>query len=255
MLLLVRRAVILPDIRLLVFVTFQRIDDLTEKLTMNTLLAQASASHQIDDAAVIRRVLGGEKELFEILLRRYNQKLYRVIRSYLRDQDDIEDAMQETYLKAFGKLEQFMGNASFSTWLIRIGINEALLRLKRNKTRRLYGDTTDLMQDNIVQLPDNDQTNPEKMTIGKETKQLIESAIDELPEKYRVIYVMKEVEGMDNAAISQCLGISDGNVKVRIHRTRSLMKDALLRLSSDARIFEFGNSRCDAVVDFVMRRI
>jgi RNA polymerase sigma factor (sigma-70 family) len=222
---------------------------------MKTLLSPESAGHPIDDSTVIKRVLSGEKELFEILMRRHNQKLYRVIRSYLREREDIEDAMQETYLKAFGKLDQFMGNASFSTWLIRIGINEALLRLKRSKIRNLHGNTVDVVEEYVIQLPDNEETNPENMVISKETQRLIEGAIDELPEKYRVIYVLKEVEGMDNASISQCLGISDSNVKVRLHRTKALMKEALLKLSSDTRIFEFGNHRCDAVVEYVMRRI
>jgi RNA polymerase sigma factor (sigma-70 family) len=222
---------------------------------MNTLLAKELATHQIDDTQVIRRVLAGEKEWFEVLMRRYNQKLYRVIRSYLRDQSDIEDAMQETYLKAFDKLDQFMGNSAFSTWLIRIGINEALQRLKRNKTRSLHGSAVDLDDTLVIQLPDSDRTNPEKMAIGNETKKLIECAIDELPEMYRVIYVLKEVEGLDNAAISECLDISDSNVKVRLHRTRALMKEALLRLSADTRIFEFGSHHCDALVASVMQKI
>jgi RNA polymerase sigma-70 factor (ECF subfamily) len=222
---------------------------------MNTLLAKELATHQIDDTQVIRRVLSGEKECFEVLMRRHNQKLYRVIRSYLRDQDDIEDAMQDTYLKAFDKLDQFKGDAAFSTWLIRIGINEALLRLKRNKSRSLHASPVDLDDTTVIQMPDSDRTNPENMAIGNETRKLIECAIDELPEMYRVIYVLKEVEGLDNAAISECLGISDSNVKVRLHRTRALMKEALLRLSADTRIFEFGNHRCDALVSAVMQRI
>jgi RNA polymerase sigma-70 factor (ECF subfamily) len=83
----------------------------------------------------------------------------------------------------------------------------------------------------------------------------LERAIDELPQKYRVIYMLKEVEGMDHAAIASCLGISDSNVKVRLHRARTLLKDLLLSLSADAQLFEFGNHRCDALVNFVMSRI
>ncbi|HYG19038.1 MAG TPA: RNA polymerase sigma factor [Ohtaekwangia sp.] len=213
-------------------------------------------SYRMHDSVVVRRVLAGEKELFEILLRRYNQKLYRVIRSYLKDNGDVEDAMQDTYLKAFDKLQQFEGNAAFSTWLIRIGINEALLRLRRlKKERSLYAVDDTLTEARLIQLPDNKQMNPEKLAIRHETKILIEQAIDQLPEKYRVIYVLKEVEGMDNSQIAELLQLSDANVKVRLHRAKTLLKDVLYKLSADSTIFEFGNQRCDAIVARVMKRL
>jgi RNA polymerase sigma factor (sigma-70 family) len=221
---------------------------------MNSFFAQQTDTRKADDTAIIKRIVAGEKELFEIILRRYNQKLYRVIRSYLKDADDIQDAMQDTYLKAFDKLYQFQGNSSFSTWLIRIGINEALQRIKKNKVISL-NHTHDLTDTKVIQLPASKQMNPENSAINKETKKLIEAAIDELPEKYRTIYILKEIEGMDNAAIGDCLELDENNVKVRIHRAKNLMKDALLKLSSDSEIFEFGNSRCDAMVNYVMSRI
>lgn len=204
-------------------------------------------SSKMTDTVVIRRILGGEKELFEILLRRYNQTLYRAVRGYLRDEDAINDAMQDAYLKAYSKLEQFRGDAAFSTWLVRIGINEALLRIRQQKKSQEL--------DTIIQLPDTHQMNPEKQTIQLETRQLIEKAIDQLSEKYRVIYILREIEGMSNSAIASCLGLSDSNVKVRLHRAKQLLKEALLKLSADATLFEFGNTRCDRIVDEVMRRI
>src|SRR5690606_37096556 len=106
---------------------------LKPEIPMGVIALEKASSARLEDEVVVRRVLSGEKELFEILLRRYNQTLYRVIRGYLRDESDVEDAMQDTYLKAFDKLEQFQGKAAFSTWLIRIGINEALLRLRKLK--------------------------------------------------------------------------------------------------------------------------
>ncbi|HEY4653196.1 MAG TPA: RNA polymerase sigma factor [Cyclobacteriaceae bacterium] len=208
---------------------------------------------QMQDEVVVNRVLGGEKELFEILLRRYNQTLYRVIRGYLRDEEDVEDAMQNTYMKAFDKLQQFQGNAAFSTWLIRIGINEALLRLRRiKKSRSVYVTDVDVDGEKIIQLPDNKLMNPEKQAINLETRQLIEKAIDQLPEKYRIIYMLKEVEGMKNEEIASCLELSEPNVKVRLHRARTILKDTLYKISAGGEIFEFGNSRCDRVVMRVM---
>jgi RNA polymerase sigma factor (sigma-70 family) len=211
-------------------------------------------SSKLDDSVIVGRIINGEKELFEIILRRYNQKLYRVIRSFLRDSEDIQDAMQDTYLKAFDKLYQFQGDSAFSTWLIRIGINEALQRIKKSKVLH-FEESNESMDKKIVQLPAGKQMNPEQSVIMQETKKLLENAIDELPEKYRTIYVMREIEGMNNTEIALCLGITEGNVKVIHHRSKLLMKDVLLKLSSVAEIFEFGNARCDGMVNCVMSRI
>jgi RNA polymerase sigma factor (sigma-70 family) len=215
---------------------------------------QGTEPGKLDDSAIVERILKGEKELFEIILRRYNQKLYRVIRSYLRDDDDIKDAMQETYLKAFDKLFQFQGNSGFSTWLIRIGINEALQRIKKSKVIN-FGRVMDLTDSKIVQLPASKQMNPENSAINRETKKLLETAIDALPGKYRSVYVLKEMEGMANAEIAACLNLEENNVKVRHHRAKCLLKDSLLKLSANSDIFEFGNARCDALVSYVMSRI
>ncbi len=213
-------------------------------------------SNKLPDNTVIARILSGEKELFEILLRRYNQILYRAVRGYIKKEDEIDDVMQDTYLKAYSKLQQYRGTAAFSTWLIRIGINEALLHIRNTKKGQLHlmSNHTD-HSEKIIQLPATNQMNPEKQAMQKETRQLIEHAIDQLPEKYRVIYLLKEVEGMENSAIGECLGISDSNIKVRLHRAKNLMKNALYQLSSDTAIFEFGNSRCNKLVDYIMNNI
>lgn len=213
-------------------------------------------SNKLPDNTVIARILSGEKELFEILLRRYNQILYRAVRGYIKKEDEIDDVMQDTYLKAYSKLQQYRGTAAFSTWLIRIGINEALLHIRNTKKGQLHlmSNNTD-HSEKIIQLPATNQMNPEMQAMQKENRQLIEHAIDQLPEKYRVIYLLKEVEGMENSAIAECLGISDSNIKVRLHRAKNLMKNALYQLSSDTVIFEFGNSRCDKLVDYIMKNI
>jgi RNA polymerase sigma-70 factor (ECF subfamily) len=212
-------------------------------------------SSQLSDSDVIRRVIAGEKELFEILMRRHNQTLYRVIRGYLRDDEEIRDAMQNAYTKAFDKLFQFQGNAAFSTWLIRIGINEALLRLKDiKKGKVIYLAADELGNEALNRIPDK-QVNAEKVIIRQEVQQLMEHAIDNLPEKYRVIYMMKEVEGMSNLQIAECLNLTEANVKVRLFRARIIVKEILLKLTEGTELFEFGNARCDALVKSVMNSI
>jgi RNA polymerase sigma factor (sigma-70 family) len=223
---------------------------------MNVLSIGDYKTSSLDDATVVSRILAGEKELFEILLRRYNQTLYRVIRSYLKNRNEVQDTMQNVYLKAYDKLFQFQGNASFSTWLIRIAINEALQRLRDlKKGKEIFLDTfSGSKTDLINQIPDK-QMNPEKEIIRQEAKALLEQAIDNLPEKYRVIYVLKEIQDLESAQIEEILDISESNVKVRLHRAKRLLKDSLYQLSWNNEVFEFGNSSCDAVVIFVMGRI
>lgn len=219
-------------------------------------LKLSESTDRMPDSLVIRKVLSGEKELFEILLKRYNQTLYRVIRSYLKDEDDVEDTMQEAYLKAFSKLQQFNGNSSFSTWLIRIGINEALQRIRSlTKTQSVYDQTDDLQAETILQIPDALHMNPEKKIIHKELAALIERSIDQLPHKYRTIYMLKEVEGMDNEEIADCLNISSSNVKVRLHRAKELLKETFYELSADTKPFEFGQTKCDRLNNTIMKQI
>lgn len=211
---------------------------------------------QILDSEVVERVLTGEKELYELLIRRYNQKLYRTVRSYLKEETEVEDAMQDTYLRAYEKLYQFRKDALFSTWLIRIGINVALAKLRENK-KLAPATTLDGFQDNtlILQLPEPTLMNPEKIVIQKEGKQLLEKAIDCLPEKYRIIYVLREMEDLSITEIMECLDLSESNVKVRLHRAKSMLKDSVYKFSVNRDVFEFGFNRCDAMVKNVMKAL
>lgn len=210
---------------------------------------------EMPDHLVVRRIMEGEKEWFEVLMRRYNQSLYRAVRSYLKDESDVEDVMQEAYIKAYQNLEQFRGDSSFSTWLIRVGINEALqLIRKRKRQEPVTGGSTE-RNANTFELSPTNIMDPEKKAIQAETRLMIEAAIDQLPEKYRVVYMLKEVEGMKNPAIALALNISESNVKVRSHRGKNLLKEQLLKMSLSPELFEFGNSRCDRLVTEVMNRI
>jgi RNA polymerase sigma factor (sigma-70 family) len=204
---------------------------------------------ELHDNEIIAKVLSGEKGLYEILLRRNNQKLYRVIRGYLNDHDDIEDIMQETYLTAFEKLFQFNRSAQFSTWLIRIGINKALQRIKKSKSIISLSSEAHTHEFAISQL------SPENMMIRNESKNVLETAISNLEEKYRAIYIMREVEEMSIAEIADCMNLTESNVKVRIHRAKGLIKDNLYNLSFNNDLFEFGNKKCDILVEKVMKQL
>ncbi|MBV6640545.1 MAG: RNA polymerase sigma factor [Cyclobacteriaceae bacterium] len=212
--------------------------------------------NRIKEKAVIKRILGGEKELYEILVRRNNQKLYRIIRGYLSDESEIEDVMQNSYLKAYTKLYQFNLNSQFSTWLVRIAINESLAVLKKKGNVVHLSDSSRYSKDrSVLDLPDLRQLNPlEKMTLT-ETRYLLEATIDRLEVRYRTVYIMKEVEEMSLKEIAASLDISISNVKIRLHRSREMIKETLYEMSNDAEIFEFGSSRCDRVTEQVLKRV
>ncbi|WP_299172709.1 RNA polymerase sigma factor [uncultured Allomuricauda sp.] len=212
---------------------------------------------KLTDSEIIKRILAGERELYEILLRRNNQKLFRVIRSYLKDESEVEDIMQNTYLKAFEKLYQFKHSSTYGTWLIRIGINEVLARLKeKGKVVDLYQRSSETKQNSILEIPDKTQLNPEKRIIRNEAKQLLENAIDTLEVKYRTVYVLKEIEEMSITDISECLNISKSNVKVRLHRAKNTLKENLYELTANkGDVFGFGFSRCDNITEHVMETI
>ncbi len=213
-------------------------------------------NHTISESDIINRIKNGEKELYEILLRRNNQKLFRVIRSYIKSTQEIEDIMQNTYLKAYEKLSQFKSNSKFSTWLIRIGINEALARLREQAKVFNMDKREDYHQINsILEIPGSSQLNPETKIINDEAKKLLEYILDSLDSKYRVIYIMKEIEGMPIKEIADCLDLSKSNVKVRLHRAKTMMKEKLNLVTNQQEVFEFGNSRCDMVTYNVMKKI
>ncbi len=212
-------------------------------------------NYKISDSDIVRRILSGEKELYEILLRRNNQKLYRVIRGYIRDEAEIQDIMQNTYLKSFEKLYQFKHGSTYATWLIRIGINEALARLKeKGRVLTINSDSNDFGRNTILEMPDTNQPNPEKKIIRQEAKQLLENSIDSLEPKYRMVYILKEIEEMSIKEISECMDISTSNVKVRLHRAKNMLKENIYSITKEQEgVFEFGNSKCDAITDAIMR--
>ena len=210
---------------------------------------------QLPDAEVAERVLGGEKELYELLMRRHNQKLYRAVRSYLKEEQEVEDAMQDTYLKAYEKLHQFRHSASFSTWLIRIGINTALEKLRKAKRASPLNLSADDQENHAVLLSQVNFMDPENLAIRQEVKLLLEKAIDDMPEMYSAVYVLREVEGMDINEVVQCLDLSESNVKVRLHRAKAMLKESLYRLSISRDAFAFGFRRCDALVKRVMQAL
>ena len=208
--------------------------------------------NEINESHIIEKILNGEIDLFELLMRRHNELLFRTIRSFIDVEAEIEDIMQETYMKAYIKLYQFKSESKFSTWLVRIGINEAIQRKKKLSERRTISIEDD---DRFLQVVDKSILTPEIGIMHNEFTSFMEKAIDTLPEKYKIVFVLKEVEGMNIQEISKCLDLSNSNVKVRLHRAKVMLQDSVLNLGDYSNVFEFGNSKCDYIVCCVLKRI
>src|SRR5665213_224293 len=202
------------------------------------------------DEEIVRRVLEGDLVLFELLMRRHNQRVYRAIRSILRDDCESEDVMQETYVRAFEHLAQFEGRAQFSTWLTRIAINEALKRVAdRGRLDPLDEAQYEGEDETMPALQSNSPT-PEANASSSELKSLLEEAILALPTTYRTVLVLRDVEEMSTAETAQVLSLTDTNVKVRLHRAHELLRGELFARAgaSSSQAFRLHATRCDRIV-------
>ncbi|HEX9985577.1 MAG TPA: RNA polymerase sigma factor [Thermoanaerobaculia bacterium] len=212
-------------------------------------------SAELTDEEIVRRVVAGERELFELLLRRYNQRIYRAVRAVLRNPDDTEDVMQQAYVSAYRHLHQFEGRSAFATWLTKIALREAAARNKKSvallhMVPELPGDDT--MNDFPEPSPD-----PEARAVAADLMQHVEAEVAALPETYRSVLLLREVEGLSTEETAACLDLTTDVVKTRLHRARVMLRDALYRRAGVGlqTIFTFGSRRCDRVVARVMEEI
>jgi RNA polymerase sigma-70 factor (ECF subfamily) len=210
----------------------------------------------VQDEDIVDRIRAGETALYEIIMRRHNQRLYRVAVSILRNDAEAEDVMQEAYVRAYTHLNQFAGEAKFSTWLTKIAAHEALARLRG---RGRIDDLDLILETNIHVMANVQKTtrDPEKQTYDEELRVVMERAINSLPDTYRSVFVLRAVEGLNVAETAACLDLSLEAVKTRFHRGRSLLRQELEQRAgiTAAQAFPFHLSRCDRIVEAVFQRI
>lgn len=216
-------------------------------------MRETFAADTISDHEIITRILNGEKNLYSLIVRRYNQRLYRVAMSIINDDSEVEDIMQVAYINAYENLRKFAFKASFSTWLTRILINECLLRLKKRGKSISMND--DIMDKELYQQHRIEVQTPVARMLNSELKVALEAAIARLPEKYRTVFIMREIEDMNVAETRACLDISESNVKVRLNRAKALLKDSLNQFYKKESILHFHLSRCDRMIEQVMSKI
>jgi RNA polymerase sigma-70 factor (ECF subfamily) len=206
----------------------------------------------LTDEEIVARVRAGEVGLFEVLMRRHNQRLYRTARAITHDDSEAEDVMQETYVRAFAALGQFEGRAQWSTWVTRIAVNEALARI-RQRGRFVS------IEDGEPERPSTSgrPPGPEGSAAARELEGFVERAVDQLPDIYRAVFVLREVQELSTAETAVCLDISEEAVKVRLHRARLDLRrrlDASIGAAT-RELFGFHATRCDRVVAAVLARI
>ena len=208
--------------------------------------------HPLDDGEIVRRVVEGDTALFEVLMRRHNQRLYRAALAILGNPDEAEDVVQQAYINAYTHLRQFEGKASFSTWLTRIAVHEAYGRLRKRRPEEPIDDRHEPQSHETIPSID-----PERGAINRELRDALEAEITALPEHYRTVFMMREVEGLSTARTAELLEISRDVVKTRLKRARERLRGGLYRRAGvrGNDLFAFLGERCDRIVAAVFRLI
>jgi RNA polymerase sigma factor (sigma-70 family) len=213
-----------------------------------------------DDGDLVSRIGREDHGAFETLMRKYNGKLFRVARSILKDDSEAEDTLQDAYLDAYRHIGDFRGGSALGTWLTRIVINQALMRLRRQKRDRVvvpFGDQRAAEPAQAeVEVADEQSESPSNAAFRAEVRLMLERRIDELPLAFRTVFVMREVEDMTVEETADCLGIPAATVRTRLFRARALLREALARDMDSATVdvFGFAGARCDRIVAGVLAR-
>jgi len=227
---------------------------------MQPVLAKAPAKAS-SDLEIAQRIAAGDRDALERLMRQNNQRLYRTARSILKDDAEAEDAVQEAYLLAYQAMAGFRGGASLSTWLVRIVVNEAIARARKRGRR------AEVIQLEGSTVPDDDPTEeatlassteqPEQAALRAETRRLIEAKIDQLPDVFRTVFVLRAVEELTVEEAAACLGIPPATVRTRYFRAKGLLREAVARDLdvSMEEAFAFAGDRCDRIVAGVLQRL
>jgi RNA polymerase sigma-70 factor, ECF subfamily len=226
-----------------------------EKRVASAALVERAQQEGWSDEQVVNRVLAGETALYELLMRRYNERLYRVAKGILHDDVEAEDVMQDAYMNAYQHLADFEGRAKFSTWLTRIAVHEASARCRRRPRLQALDNSEQSSTNDVMRRLASSDRNPEEKAYDRELATIVETAILGLPEDYRLVFILRDVEEMSTEETAECLNLSQENVKVRLHRARAgLRKELYARAGATSlQFFNFHAARCDLVVKNVFR--
>ena len=220
--------------------------------------ATLALGHAEDDLTIARRVADGDRRAFELLMRRYNRRLYRLARAYLRDDAEAKDALQDAYLSAYRSIGQFRGDAALATWFSRLVLNECAARKRRSARRENIIPLVSFYHhmDEIAVIPDSGQ-GPENLLARTQIRSVLERKVSELPEIFRVVFVLRSVEELSVEEIADMLSIPHETVRSRHFRAKGMLREALAKEIdlAEGEIYEFGGLHCDSVVAGVLAKL
>jgi RNA polymerase sigma-70 factor (ECF subfamily) len=231
-------------------------------MTAMNPLQNESPGQGLEDAALVSRVLAREDGAFELLMRRHNRRLYRLARSMLCDASDAEDALQDAYLAAYQSMDNFRGEASPATWLSRVVVNQCLARMRRQARRdnivpmvALGG--PDEREAPAMTMPANENDMPDRILVRAELRAVLERKLDELPEAFRTVVVLRSVEELSVEEVAQTLNLPEATVRTRHFRARSMLRESLAQDIDIAErdVFSFDGERCDRIVMSVLGKV
>lgn len=212
---------------------------------MNTLIQFETMT----ETAIIGRILNGEKPLYEIIVRRFNPLLYKIGRSYNYNHEDTQDLMQDTFVDAFKNLAQFDSRSGFKTWIVRIMLNNCFRKKQKSSFKNEFAND---VKDNAIPMFTNPQNDLLKMVQTRELGSIIEEALAKIPHDYRMVFSLREINGMNVAETASLMNISEANVKVRLNRSKAMLRGEIEKSYSASELFEFNAVYCDAMAEKVM---
>ena len=211
-------------------------------------------SQQFSELELIHKILSGETAHFELIIRRYNPYLYKVGRGYGFSHADTEDIMQDTYISVYTHLRQFASRSSFKTWLVKIMLNHCYRKKKKSGYRNEIL-TEQNSNENSTPMFTSSYSDTGKTILNRELGHVLENALNQIPEAYRMVFVLRELNGMNLAETSETLNISETNVKVRLNRAKKMLGKEIEKMYTPEDIYEFNLIYCDRMVERVMKKI
>ncbi|SAL35709.1 RNA polymerase sigma factor [Caballeronia arvi] len=212
-----------------------------------------------DDLSLVHRIVAGDRSAFELMMRRHNRRLYRLARATLRNDAEAEDALQDAYLHAYRSMSQFRGDAKLFTWLSRLVLNECFARLRRTARRQNVIPIVDAPDsiEHADAMTAHDDDAPDEALARAQVRALLERKLDELPELFRMVFVLRSIEEMSVEETALCLHIPEATVRSRHFRARSMLRESLAQAFDLAErdVFEFGGAQCDRIVASVLSKI
>jgi RNA polymerase sigma-70 factor, ECF subfamily len=211
----------------------------------------------VAEADLVRRALARDEAAIRSIVKTNNQRLYRLARGILRDDAEAEDVVQETYIRLFTSLGEFRGQSALTTWLSRIAINEALGRLRKRRAAPELTESIETASAQVIPFPMNAADDPERTMAQREIQHVVESAVDELPDAFRIVFVARVMEGMSVEETADLLDLGIVTVKTRLHRARKMLRESVERRIGPIAMtaFPFAGRRCDRLTEAVIRRL